>query len=393
MATSTAKRQKNHTILANNKKDQSPKWDDVDSLTAYEFTKKFRESLNWYNLNKTGKELKPQVINWMAREGFEKSYIAQYKKTKDGLTGITMGAIAACLMKGMPPTFPGFNNNRNSADWLKNEIQTIVSKGEFNEEVESKPIVKSVIPVYTIQDRIREQAGGMCKEIDEAIDQFITDPDTFDPKTHNMVKLLRGKGVKMAHARFIKGFYTFGYNELMELASGNADDQLREAYKHLPRRNVKKLIEFYQSIMDACDQVSAESKINKKPRVKKAKPAEEQVKKLKFKTSDDKLGIVSIPPAQIIKAQSIIVYNTKTRKLGVYISKNSEGLSVKGTSLLNYTDKSIQKTLRKPLEQLRDFKDQNTQKRVETWIDKIKTTETKLNGRLNEDTIILKIFK
>lgn len=394
MATSTTKRQKNHVILANSKKDQSPKWDNVESLSASEFSAKFREALSWYNLNKSGKELKPSVINWMAKEGFDKETIAQFKRTKDSLCGVTMGSIAACLLKGMPAKFEGFNNNRNSAEWLKKEIHSLIDKGDFEEVVEEKPIVKSTIPVVTIQDRIREQAGAMAEEIDVAIDSFIIDPNGFDPKLYSLVKLLRGKGAKAAHARYIKGFYQRNYEDLMILASGEADDQLREGYRHLPRKHVRKLIDFYQSIMDSCDQISAEAKINKKPRAKKVKPADELVKKLKFKTSDDKLGIVSVPPVQLVKAQGALVYNIKTRKVGYYVSKNTEGFGIKGTTLLNFTDKSTQKTLRKPAEQLKELKEQNTQKRVETWFVKgVKTTETKLNGRFNEDTVILKVFK
>jgi hypothetical protein len=146
--------------------------------------------------------------------------------------------------------------------------------------------------------------------------------------------------------------------------------------------------------MSACDQIAAEAKVMKKPRAKKIKPAEDLIKKLKFCIKDDKLGIVSLPPAQIVKAQGVVIYNTKTRKLGYYISTTSDGLGVKGTTLTNFTAKSEQKTLRKPSEQLKEFKEQNTQKRFETWFSKgVKTTETALNGRFNEDTIILKVFK
>jgi hypothetical protein len=72
---------------------------------------------------------------------------------------------------------------------------------------------------------------------------------------------------------------------------------------------------------------------------------------------------------------------------------SSEGFGIKGTTLTNFTDKSFQKTLRKPAVELKEFKDQNTQKRMETWFSKIKTTETTMNGRMNEDVIILKVFK
>jgi len=68
-------------------------------------------------------------------------------------------------------------------------------------------------------------------------------------------------------------------------------------------------------------------------------------------------------------------------------------LGVKGTSITEFTEKSFQKTLRKPEVQIKEFKDQNTQKRIETWFGKIKATETVMNGRLNEEIIILKVFK
>jgi len=77
----------------------------------------------------------------------------------------------------------------------------------------------------------------------------------------------------------------------------------------------------------------------------------------------------------------------------MYIAKTSAGLNVKGTSITEFTEKSVQKTLRKPVEQLKDFKLQNTQRRVESWLGAIKATDTILNGRMNADIMILKVFK
>jgi DNA-directed RNA polymerase beta' subunit len=219
------------------------------------------------------------------------------------------------------------------------------------------------------------------------------DPENFDPKAFKIVSLLRGKGCKAAHARFIKAYFKSGHDELLELASGNADEQLREGYKHVSRKNVKKLIEFYELIAAACEQIAAEAKILKKPRAKKVKPAEELVKKLKFLFTDPKLGITSVPPQGIIGAQAAVVYNAKTRKIGVYIATNSAGLNVKGTSIIDFTTKSFQKTLRKPADQIKEFKEQNTQRRVTDWFGKIKATETVMNGRMNADIMILKVFK
>jgi len=307
---------------------------------------------------------------------------------------LTMGAIASCLLKGMPDVRAGFNNGKSAVTWLKNEIATIVEAGKYDiETVEEVKGAKPQAQVISIQDRIRDQAVAMSDEIDAAIDSWIMDPEAFDPKAIKLVSLLRGKGAKAAQSRYIKSFFARGLAELQELSSGNADEQLREGYKFASRKNVKKLIEFYEGIASACEQIAAEAKVLKKPRAKKAVPADKLVAKLKFLVRDDKLGIVSVPPAQIIGAQGVVVFNNKTRKLGYYIATSTEGLSIRGTTLLNFTAKSVQRTLRKPPEQLKEFKDQNTQRRFETWFSKIKTTETVLNGRFGEDTVILKVYK
>lgn len=377
----------------------SPKWDGADEWDADKFTGHFRKSMEWYRLESSVKDLKPKLVEWMNTNGYAKSDSDAIRKTKDKYFNGTMVGIAACLVKGMPEIHVGFNQGRDTAVWLRKEIEKVLKEGALDRDDDEdvpkieKPVVY-VPNVPNIQERLREAAGVMSEELDAAIDAWIMDPETFDPKAFKIVSLLRGKGAKAAHARYIKTFFTRGQGELLELASGNADEQLREAYKHNSRKNVNKLIAFYESIMDACDQIAAEAKVMKKPRAKKVKPAEDLVKKLKFCIKDDKLGIVSVPPAQVIGAQGVAVFNVKTRKIGYYISKTSAGLGVKGTSLTDFSEKSFQKTLRKPPEQLKEFKEQNTQKRFETWFAKsVKTTETVLNGRFNEDTVILKVYK
>jgi hypothetical protein len=381
---------------ATTKRDNSPNWDGAEAWSGPQFTSRFRDAMKFYNFESSGKELKPKVIDWMGRNGYDKVAIASFKKTKDWRCNTTMGAIAACLIKGMPAVHTGFNGGKNTAEWLRGEIERVINDGKNDIEVDiedkNKLAPKAAAPVTNIQDRVREAAGAMSEELDEAIDNFIKDPDSFDPKAFKVMNLLRGKGAKAAHTRYIKGYFQKNYEELLELASGKADPQLREAYIHHPRKNVRKLIDFYESIMVACDQIAAEQKILK-PRTKKVKPAEELVSKLKFCVKDDKLAIVSVPPAQLVGAQGAVIYNIKTRKIGYYIAKTTEGFGVKGTGLLEFTEKSTQKTLRKPVDQIKEFKEQNTQKRFETWFKNIKTTEVALNGRFNEDVVILKVFK
>jgi hypothetical protein len=380
----------------NAKKDHSPNWSDVSTLSTDEFSRKFRQAMDWYRLESSAKELKPKVIDWMGRNEYTKAQIQSFKKTKDNRCSGTVGAIAACLIKGMPVERADFNNGRNIETWLREQISNIINEGKNDIDEDDIKVVETAKPavyVPSIQERLRDAAGQMAEELDYAIDEWIKDPEAFDPKAFKTVSLLRGKGVKPAHARMVKGFYEKMLAEVEEVQVKGCEEQLAEAYEHISKKNIKKLNDFLVGIMTACDQIIGEAKLNKAPRAKKIVPAEKLVAKLKFKASDDKLGVTSVPPAQLVGAQGAVVYNTKTRKIGVYTSLNSSGLAVKGTTITNFTDKSTQKTLRKPEIQLREFKDQNTNKRIETWFKNIKATEIQLNGRLNAETMILKVFK
>ena len=378
----------------NAKRDYSPKWDNTQTLPNEEFLKLFHEAMKWYRLESSVKELKPKVIDWMILNKLPKTQVVAYKKTKDWRSDLTMCSIAACLLKGMPVSHMGLNNGSNTASWLVKNIERIIETGknDIDTEVDAKQEVNAV-KAPNIQDRIRDAAGMMTEEIDAAIDEFIKNPDAFDPKAFKVVSLLRGKGAKAAHARYIRGFYERTLAEYTELISKECEQQLAEGYSNYSKKNSRKMLEFLVSIYDACEQIAAEAKVMKKPRAKKIKPAEELVKKIKFKTTDDRYAITSIPPAQIIGAQTVVVFNSKTRKLGLYIAKTTDGLQVKGASVDNYTEKSVQRTLRKPEIQLKEFKDLNTARRVQNWFEGIKTTEILLNGRIGPETMILKAWK
>jgi len=203
--------------------------------------------------------------------------------------------------------------------------------------------------------------------------------------------LLKGKQVKAAHARVIKTLYSKDLAELEELASGTEDEQLREGYSHLSRKQVRNLIAFYQEIMAACDMLAQEAKVNRAPRAKKSVPAEKIVAKLKYKKSDEPMKLVSINPTDIIGSVELWTYNTKTRKLGKYVAAEYQTLSVKGTTIIGFNENtSVCKTLRKPEEKLKEFKAAG-KVQLRKFLDDINATDTKMNGRINEETILLKV--
>jgi hypothetical protein len=305
---------------------------------------------------------------------------------------MTMGAVAACLIKGMPSVRADFNDGRDTAVWLRARINEVIEQGRDDLD-DSEEVVEVKKDVYTpsIQERLREVSLGMTEEIETAIEAFQTDPETFDPKAFKVLNLLKAKQAKAAHARIIRDFYSRNLTELLELASGQADEQLKEGYSHRSKKQIKSFIAFLQEIESACNMLMQEAKVNKKPRAKKAVSKDKIIAKLKYKKSDEPLKLVSVNPADIIGAQELWIFNSKTRKLGKYVAAEFQELGIKGTTITGFSEmKSVQKTLRKPAEQLKAFKEAG-KVALRKFLEDINAVDTKMNGRINEEIMLLKV--
>jgi hypothetical protein len=375
-------------------KDTSPIWDGHEAWGESEFLKRFHVATQYYRLEFSGKDLKPAVVKWMQSVGCTAEDIKAFKKTKDNRCNVTMGAIASCLLRGMPAVREDFNKGRDTAAWLRNEIVTVIEAGKNDideEDAKAAELAKPTIVQPSIQDRLRETSYKMTEEIEDAIEGFQTDPETFDPKAFKMLNLLKGKEVKAAHARIIKNLYTRDLEELLELASGKADEQLKEGYSHRTKRQILKLIAFYQEIMSACDMLAQEAKVNRKPRKTKAVSKDKLTAKLRYMKSDEPLKLVSINPTDIIGSKELWIYNTKSRKLGRYVADEYKDLGVKGTTITGFSETlSICKTLRKPEEKLKEFKAAG-KVQLRKFLDTVNATDTRMNGRINEEIVLLKV--
>ena len=329
-----------------------------------------------------GKEAKDMLAHWLEHNERPKD-ARKIRAIPDSQIRVTPAWV--CRMN-----LVGLELNEHELLQVDTQISTMLKvKEEVKEVVTEEDTAQNKV---TIQDRLREAAGGMSEEIDAAIDAWITDPEAFDPKAFKMVNLLRGKGAKAAHARIIKDFYARDLAELNELASGKADEQLREGYQHRSKKQIKNFIVFLQEIESACKMLMEEAKVNRAPRKTKAVSKDKVVSKLKYMKQNEPLKLVSINPADIIGAKELWVYNSKTRKLGKYVADELHGpLNVKGTSIIGFDEaKSVTKTLRKPEEKLKEFA-KATKVQLRKFLEDIKATETKLNGRINAETVLLRV--
>ena len=282
------------------------------------------------------------------------------------------------------------------------------------EEKKAEDKTKKNVYVPTIQERIRDQSQDMVEDIDEWLEGWIADPETFDPKAFDFKKHFNKLQPSQAHARKMKTFYndvlddfdelermpTAGQLKKMDEHTQDQWAQLKEGYAHLKKADIKKFRTAIDELTAALDFIIDSAKANRKPRKAKPKSATKLVEKLKYSKTDEKYKLASIDPSVIVGANELWVFNTKTRKLGKYVAQNIDpkgmgrdgtGLSVKGTTIIGFNEEeSIQKTLRKPDEQLKAFKGAG-KVALRKFIDEIATTDTKLNGRCNPDTVLLKV--
>ena len=278
---------------------------------------------------------------------------------------------------------------------------------------------KTEIKKPTIQERIASRVNEILDPVEVWLDRYNNNPDRFNPETLKLVPLFKKEKVGGVHARKIQERFEEPYKEFKELLDlrkknlkfkelddeedfDSDDRQLLEAYEDVSDETIKKGIQAYDNIFEACDYMISIANANRKPRKKKEKSPEQLVAKMQYKKEDTKLELKSIDPAEIIYAEELWVYNTKTRKLGNYkakvlyprgMNRPGTGLMVKGTSIKGFNEEaSVQKTLRKPEKQLEEFTNSGPKKVLEFY-DAIKTMGIKLNGRINAEVLLLRAVR
>jgi hypothetical protein len=272
--------------------------------------------------------------------------------------------------------------------YLETAVRDVCEKYDYYNEEDDQPVATEDKPVLrqpTIQDRLNEKTSATIGELEGYFDDVVINAGTaFKP-----YDFLVAQNVPQGQLGKIETAFAKTRTEL-ESAQSKEDEQLVEGYKHFKAADYKRIYAWLDELQKAVDQYRGVKKATKKARVKKSPTKEKLVAKLKYAKQDAVLKLVSINPVDIIGAQELWVYNTKTRKLGQYMSSTSAGLAVKGTSIENYTAKSASKTLRKPEAQLAEFMKAG-KVQLRKYMDTIKATETLLNGRINADVLLLKV--
>lgn len=339
--------------------------------TNQRYITQFMCALNWYAKDADGKQRKAWTLSYYKK--LKQTDIYNHLSDIDEWEFHSLGVL--CRLKSN-----GSFLSEEHEKFIASRTLELMSMTTKPKAVVATP--KVTVPVPTIQERIAEKSKEIAGDIDGQIDEFVT---TGCPANYK-VSL---NGTTAPVAKYLVTYFKPQLEELQEAIAGE-DEQLVEGYSNFTKPQLKRFATLLEGILAKCEQAK---KIIRKPTVRKAKPAGVIVAKLKFKAEDTELGLKSISPPSIVGADELWVYNTKVRKLTVYRAAAGLSLTVKGTTILNYdTKNSVSKTLRKPKEQLTALSAM-TKRPIGPAFKAIKSKESTPNGRINEETILFKVFQ
>ena len=328
-------------------------------------------ALSWYSINRKAKDSQKYASAYFKK--VHKLDILPVIKTKP----TQFGFVCRILTNGgvlSPERKEWFDGQ---VEELKKELVKAKAKVKTEQFIE---VVK-----VNIQDRIREKAIECIGEFEGQIDDIILKSES--PQPYAVMHTL---GIKGVHTRAILEWSREKRAEFEEVLTTN-DSQLKEGYSNFKKTDLKKIIAYCDQVILDCNKVA--QSVVRKARKRKAKSPEQLVAKIKHCLEFKDLSLTSVKSTDIIESMQLWVYNTKTRKLGVYHAEDAGGLSVKGSSIVNFSEtKSIQKTLRKPEVMLPEVL-KGGKVFLRNAIDSIKAVESKLTGRINADTILLRVMK
>ena len=328
----------------------------------------FSQALNWYNYMASDDQSREWFFTY-AKRNYTKADLALLRKLPKWKISRTLGNVSRILLNGN--ALP-----QKSLDYFNDNVKKLLAEAiHIVEEVEEAPK-----PVVDIQSRIREKANYIITSLEEEIDNVI------DGKEFSMYTFCQANELNAQILGIVADYYRPQHEEILL-----DDEQVKESFG----KRQKFWINFWNNFFADIDRYVNNKKAVKvrKPREKKAKSAVDLVKNLKYQKEEPSLKIVSVHPAEIVGCTQLWTYNTKYKKLSRYDSIGPAGIQVKGTTLTGYDiETSTSKSLRKPDVSIQALLGAGKVS-LRKFIDEIKTVESKPNGRINEDTILLRIIK
>lgn len=336
-------------------------------------------AFNWYNYFYGKKEAKDFVCAYLETQNKAKE-AKQIRSLSDSQVRLTTGWL--CRM-----TLMGLQLNEHEQIKLDNLVNDLLAiKEEAKKEVES---AEDAQPKITIQDRLREKVSECAGELEGLFDDFLVAGAKMSADW-KPIATIRGMNVAPQMISTISEIWKKKLTEFESVSEGK-DGQLVEAYKHYSKIQLRNIVKFCEQVIADCGAYVQIKKVERKPR--KVKPVSPEKKAAKFKVIMEfaELKLKGLPAAQLVDKTEAWLYDTKKRKLiHIVADEYAKVFTVKNNAIVGFSvTETVQKTLRKPAEQLKPIMTAGKPAARKAFKD-IKATETAWNGRGTENLMVLR---
>ena len=354
-----------------------PSWTNQSEMTNLR-SEEIR-ALNWYNYFCDNKQAKTFVVEYMASIDRPKEEISLVASS-DASIPVQLGWVARMMCMGYEPS-------ESFKKFFQKEFKNAIETAKKTKKAKAPVVATTTVPVVSIQDRIREKASEEVGEIEGLVDDFIAGGCKSAP---DMQSYLKSKDLSSVVQKRMCEVFIKRSKEFEDVMN-TTDADIKEGYSNFSKVQLRKVKEFYDAIVTETNR-GAEKKPTRKARKVKEKPASVVAAKVQYMKEFTELSLKSILPEKIIGANQVWLYNTKTKLLGMYNADNAKGLTIKGTTIQNYNvETSIGKRLRKPDVAIKQVLD-GGKIVLKKLLDGLSTKPSDLTGRINSDTIILRVI-
>ena len=357
---------------------EEPTWEGSENWSEDKLVHRFGKACNFYNYYLDSDDYIPTIEKYFNND---KKVSSVLRKAPKCVEMSTCGKIARMLNLGMPPE----HNNTDYRKVVKDYFDTISSMVPAKSSTGTSVNVNRVSVFEIMQNKLRKE---VLVYLDEMLDNWIVNPTTKVSKV-NLTSLLSGVNAPISSLKIVVKWLEYQKKELIE-ARDKKNVFSVEGYSYLPKPAKKKRISLLTEMLHEVEIYKSTKKACRKPRVKKEKSADKIVSKLKYQRSSGDYGVVSINPIKLVGSKKVYVFNEKYRKLTILSTSSREGLTVKGNTIRDFdTAESFSIKLRKP-EEILPIIVSKTDRQIANTLKKLTTKKTSANGRVNENTLILK---
>ena len=272
---------------------------------------------------------------------------------------------------------------------LFDRMTPLIEKGKiiYKEKQAERKAKSNIITISPQEKLVNKINNTIMQELLELEDKWI-DGDEATINIYDRFKYHGLTNTAISHVKPMIEGWLLDYED----AYHKRCDQAVEGYSHLKRSTLNQRIKICTAMLEDLERIRSATKASRNVKIKRPKSVDKQVAKVQYKKEDNGFKIVSINPIQIPTKTRLYAFNTKSKMVIEYITESPNGFEISGSTIKNIsTGLSRTVCLRKPLDFL-PIVLQKTPKQINDAWETIKTKTKVPNGRINKDTILLRVL-